>query len=82
MKIIDKLVNGLLKNDVKIDNIFVEPLFQILSLNSSFGKEFLDAFEKIMEQYEGIHTAYGLSNIFYGLPVIKFLNQTLYVIRT
>ena len=76
MKIVDKLVNGLLKNDVKISNIFVDPLVQPLSVNTNFGKEFLDAVQKIMQQYEGIHTACGLSNISYGLPVRKFLNQT------
>lgn len=75
MKIVDKLVNGLLKNDVKISNIFVDPLVQPLSVNTNFGKEFLDAVEKIMQRYEGIHTACGLSNISYGLPVRKFLNQ-------
>jgi 5-methyltetrahydrofolate--homocysteine methyltransferase len=76
MKIVDKLVNGLLKNDVKLGNIFVDPLVQPLSVNTNFGKEFLDAVEKIRQQYEGIHTACGLSNISYGLPVRKFLNQT------
>lgn len=75
LKIVDKLVNGLLKNDVGISNIFVDPLIQPLSVNTDFGKEFLDAVEKNMQQYEGIHTACGLSNISYGLPERKFLNQ-------
>ena len=66
----------MLKNDVKISNIFVDPLVQPLSVNTNFGKEFLDAVEKIMKQYESIHTACSLSNISYGLPERKFLNQT------
>ncbi|RLC20098.1 MAG: methyltetrahydrofolate cobalamin methyltransferase, partial [Deltaproteobacteria bacterium] len=32
-----------------------------------------------MKQFEGIHTACGLSNISYGLPVRKLLNQTFMV---
>ena len=32
-----------------------------------------------MQTYEGIHTACGLSNISYGLPVRPFLNQTFMV---
>ncbi len=76
MKIVDKLVNGLLKNDVKISNILVDPLVQPLSVNTNFGKEFLDTVEKIMKQYEGIHTACGLPNISYVLPARKFLHQT------
>jgi len=75
LKIADKLVNGLLQNNVKIENIFVDPLVQPISVNNQFGMEFLDAVEQIMQKFEGIHTACGLSNISYGLPVRPFLNQ-------
>jgi 5-methyltetrahydrofolate--homocysteine methyltransferase len=33
----------------------------------------------IMERFPGIHTACGLSNISFGLPARKFLNQTFMV---
>jgi 5-methyltetrahydrofolate--homocysteine methyltransferase len=79
LKIADKLVNGLLQNNVKIENIFVDPLVQPMSVNNSFGMEFVNAVEQIMQKFEGIHTACGLSNISYGLPVRPFLNQTFMV---
>jgi 5-methyltetrahydrofolate corrinoid/iron sulfur protein methyltransferase len=79
MKIADKLVNGLLQNNVKIENIFVDPLVQPMSVNNHFGMEFLNAVEQIMQKFKGIHTACGLSNISYGLPVRPFLNQTFMV---
>ncbi|MEJ2167693.1 MAG: methyltetrahydrofolate cobalamin methyltransferase [Desulfobacterales bacterium] len=79
MKIADKLVNGLLQNNVKLENIFVDPLVQPMSVNNHFGTEFLNAVEQIMQKFEGIHTACGLSNISYGLPVRPFLNQTFMV---
>lgn len=75
LKIADKLVNGLLQNNVKIENIFVDPLVQPISVNDNFGMEFINAVEQIMQRFEGIHTACGLSNISYGLPVRPFLNQ-------
>ncbi len=75
LKIADKLVNGLLQNNVKIENIFVDPLVQPMSVNDNFGMEFINAVEQIMQKFEGIHTACGLSNISYGLPVRPFLNQ-------
>ena len=75
MAIADKLVNGLLQNNVKIENIYVDPLVQPLSVNNSFGVEFLTAIEKITSTFAGIHTTCGLSNISYGLPNRKFLNQ-------
>lgn len=79
LKIADKLVNGLLQNNVKMENIFVDPLVQPLSVDDTFGTEFIEAVEQIMQKFEGIHTACGLSNISYGLPVRPFLNQTFMV---
>lgn len=76
MKIADELVGGLVKNNVKLENIFVDPLVQPVSVNNTFGVEFINAIEKIVETFPGIHTACGLSNISYGLPARKFMNQT------
>jgi cobalamin-dependent methionine synthase I len=79
VKIADSLVNALVKNGVKEDRIFVDPLVQPLSVNNSFGMEFLNTVEKIHATFEGIHTICGLSNISYGLPNRNFLNQTFLV---
>ena len=76
MKIADELVGGLLKNNIKVENIFVDPLVQPLSVDGTFGMEFINTIEKIVTTYPGIHTACGLSNISYGLPARKFMNQT------
>jgi 5-methyltetrahydrofolate--homocysteine methyltransferase len=48
MKIADKLVNGLLQNNVKMENIYVDPLVQPMSVNNSFGVEFVGTIEKIV----------------------------------
>jgi 5-methyltetrahydrofolate--homocysteine methyltransferase len=79
MKIADQLINGLLQKNVKIGNIYVDPLVQPVSTNDNFGIEFLNAVEKIMTTFAGVHTLCGLSNISYGLPERKFLNQTFMV---
>lgn len=76
MAIADKLVNNLVKNGIPLDHIYVDPLVQPVSTNNRFGVEFLDAVEKIITTFEGIHTMCGLSNISYGLPKRKFINQT------
>lgn len=78
-RIAEKLVEGLLKNNVKLENIFVDPLVQPLSVNITFGVEFLNAIEKILSHFEGIHTVCGLSNIGFGMPARKLLNQTFMV---
>ena len=76
MDIADKLINNLVKNGISLDHIYVDPLVQPVSTNNMFGIEFLDAVEKITTTFKGIHTMCGLSNISYGLPERKFLNQT------
>ncbi len=76
MRIADKLVNGLLRNHVKVENIFVDPLVQPVSVKNNCGIEFITAVEQIMQRFKGIHTACGLSNVSFGLPSRKFMNRT------
>jgi 5-methyltetrahydrofolate corrinoid/iron sulfur protein methyltransferase len=75
LKIADKLINGLLKNNIPVENIFVDPLVQPLSVDKTYGLGFIDFIEAITEKFNGIHTACGLSNISYGLPGRKHLNR-------
>ena len=79
MAIADKLINGLLQKNVPVENIYVDPLVQPVATNSDFGTGFLKAIESIMTNFKGIHTMCGLSNISFGLPERKFLNQTFMV---
>ena len=79
MRIADKLINALMQNNVKKENIYVDPLVQPVSVDNRFGLEFIDTIEKIVTAFPGVHTACGLSNISYGLPGRKFLNQTFMV---
>ncbi|KUK31232.1 MAG: Methionine synthase MetH [Thermoanaerobacterales bacterium 50_218] len=76
VKIADKLINKLVNKGVLIDNIYVDPLVQPVATNHNFGVEFLSAVEQIMNNFPGVHTICGMSNISYGLPVRKILNRT------
>ncbi len=80
MAIADKLVNGLVRNNVAIENIYVDPLVQPVSTDNTFGVEFLQAIEQITRTFKGVHTMCGLSNISFGLPERKFINQTFMVL--
>jgi len=79
LAIADKLVNGLVQKGVKVGDIFVDPLVQPLATKTSYGIEFLTAVEQIMNRFQGVHTICGMSNISFGLPERKFLNQTFMV---
>jgi len=74
--IADELINSLVKNNVAIENIFVDPLVQPISTKDSYGMEFMNAIEAIMTGFPGVHTICGLSNISFGLPERKLINQT------
>ncbi len=75
LKIADKLINGLLQNNIPVENIFVDPLVQPLSVDKTYGLGFIDTIKAITQEFKGIHTACGLSNISYGLPARKHLNR-------
>ncbi|OGR23154.1 MAG: methyltetrahydrofolate--corrinoid methyltransferase [Desulfobacterales bacterium RIFOXYA12_FULL_46_15] len=75
LKIAGKLINGLLKNNILVENIFVDPLVQPLAVDKTYGMGFINTIEAIKKEFKGIHTACGLSNISYGLPGRKHLNR-------
>jgi 5-methyltetrahydrofolate--homocysteine methyltransferase len=79
LAIADKLINGLVQQGVKLGNIFVDPLVQPLATRNTYGIEFLSAVEQIMSHFQGVHTICGMSNISFGLPERKLLNQTFMV---
>ena len=79
MAIADKLINGLVRSHVPLENIYVDPLVQPVATNNAFGAEFLLAIERITQTFKGVHTICGLSNISFGLPERKFINQTFMV---
>lgn len=76
LRIADKLINGLVKNGISPGNIYVDPLVQPVSVDGSFGIEFLKAISLIKEKFSGVHAMCGLSNVSYGLPARPFVNQT------
>ena len=76
LKIADRLISGLTNAGVDLDNIYVDPLVQPISTSDSYGLYFLEAVERIMNEFKGVHTICGLSNISYGLPERALLNRT------
>jgi 5-methyltetrahydrofolate--homocysteine methyltransferase len=79
LAIADELINRLVKNNIPPGNIYVDPLVQPVATHNTFGVECLNAIEMIMARFEGVHTICGLSNVSFGLPQRKYLNQTFVV---
>ena len=73
--IAQRLIEGLTGAGVSLDDIYVDPLVQPVSVDTTFAVEFLTSVESIMQQHPGVHTACGLSNISYGLPERQLINR-------
>ena len=50
LRVADKLINGLVQNRIPLGNIYVDPLVQPISVDGTFGIEFLKAIALIKEK--------------------------------
>ena len=62
---------------VAIGDVFVDPLSFPISVDPTYGNHFFDAVRKLREVYGNeIHITGGLSNVSFGLPRRKLINDT------
>lgn len=64
---------------VSLDRIFFDPMVKPVSTDSNNGVVTLEAMKSIRKELPEAHITCGLSNISYGLPVRKLLNQAFLV---
>ena len=76
LRVADRLINRLVQHNITRENIYVDPLVQPIATRTDFGLEFLKAVRAIKENYDRVQVIGGLSNVSFGLPERKFLNQT------
>ena len=69
-----RLVDHLTGEGIELENIHVDPCVFPISTGSEVGGYVLDAIGWIHEQWPGIHTICGASNVSFGLPMRKILN--------
>jgi len=79
--IVKKLVQDLTDAGVPEDDIYLDPLVKPVSVSDGAGIEVLDTLRFIRSEYPGVHAICGLSNISFGLPCRKILNQV-FMIQT
>lgn len=74
------LIEKLKGEGIPREDIFVDPLVQPISTDSSFGTIALEAMEKIKKAFPDSHLICGLSNISFGLPLRRLLNQVFFIL--
>ncbi len=77
-----RLVDRLTSQGVSLDDIYVDPCVFPISTGPEHGPALLDATWQIRNRYPGVHISAGVSNVSFGMPVRKLLNETLLVLLT
>ena len=75
MELADRIVEVLTDLDIPIEDIFIDPCVLPVGVNKDFGRHAMETVDRVMSKYPGIHTICGLSNVSFGLPVRRHLNQ-------
>jgi len=70
-----RLVDRLTADGVPIDDIYVDPCVMPVSIGMVHGKAVAEAIGQVTARYPGIHASAGVSNVSFGLPVRKLLNE-------
>jgi len=74
-----QLVEKVKATGIPLDDLYIDPLVYPLATNDQSASTTLDAIERIMKQFPGVHTTCGLTNVSYGLPNRKLVNRTFLV---
>jgi 5-methyltetrahydrofolate--homocysteine methyltransferase len=70
------IVEAALAKGIPLDRLFVDALVFPISVDSQFVVHCLDAFRHLRAQYgEAIHLTGGLSNVSFGMPCRKLINE-------
>jgi len=76
LKIADWLINTMTKSGVDISDIYIDPMVRPVATGTQYGLVALETIRRVMTEYPGVHTTCGLSNVSFGLPARKIINQT------
>ena len=79
VKMAEQLVEKVTVAGIPLDDLYIDPLVYPLSTNTLSAVATLEAIERIMKGFPGVHTTCGLTNVSYGLPARKLVNRTFLV---
>ncbi len=80
MALADELVGLLLNSGKRQDEIFVDPCFLTVYTEEGAGLTVLASIRQIRNRWPDIHISGGVSNVSYGLPGRKWINQAFLIL--
>ena len=75
IELADRIVDVLTGLAIPVEDIFIDPCVLPVGVDKDFGRYAMETVEQVMTKYPGIHTICGLSNVSFGLPARRHLNQ-------
>lgn len=79
VKMAEALVERVTEAGISIGDLYIDPLVYPVSTKATSALDTLEAIERIMHEFTGVHTICGLTNVSYGLPSRKLVNRTFLV---
>lgn len=70
------LIENLKKDGVPLEDIYIDPLIQPISTDSTMGLVAIETISALHQAYPKVHFMCGLSNISFGIPERGLLNRT------
>jgi len=74
------LVKNLTRLGIPIERIHLDPMIQPISVNSKNGPLALETIRRVHQEFPGVHTICGLSNVSFGLPHRFLVNRTFMIL--
>jgi cobalamin-dependent methionine synthase I len=74
-QVADRLIGLLVDEGVALDNIYVDVLAQAVSTDDKAGAVTFETIRRVNAAHAGVHTILGLSNVSFGLPNRRLINQ-------
>lgn len=79
VRLATELIEVAVRAGLALADIHIDPLVYPLATNTQSASATLEAIDRIMRRFPGIHTTCGLTNVSYGLPNRRLVNRTFLV---
>lgn len=73
--IAQRLIEKMTREGVKLEDIYIDPMVRPIGTGSHYGTVAIETIRKVKQEFPQAHIACGLSNISFGIPARKLINQ-------
>ncbi|MBE3576018.1 MAG: methyltetrahydrofolate cobalamin methyltransferase [Firmicutes bacterium] len=80
VEIAHRLISDLADDGIPADDIYIDPLVRPISTSSDAALVVLETLQRVHERHPAVHFICGLSNVSFGLPARRLLNQAFLVL--